>query len=253
MAKPTSVVNLDPIDRKQRQQGMIGRFLITRWSGGKSVVKTEPYGHYMFCGAQRSGKTASVLWYAERLAKKYQKKRIGLLVHKGCNHNESIFKCRIEKFDTPPTVRLWGNFGVGTPFKKEDIYQLIDELDPYANEVRIFLIDEVHTYFPKEGVDKETKQLINRLNGLFSQLAKRNVYLLSTAQIYGRLDKALREQCLYMIDCKVSPINHKLVNEFIKQEDIIADDLGRWAGNPFRIYKHGLSNMQYDTKRLIRE
>lgn len=253
MGSTTSVISLDPIDRKQRQQGMIGRFLITRWSGGKPVVKTEPYGHYMFCGPQRSGKTASVLWYAEVLIKKYKKKKIGILVHKGCKHDDGKFNCKIEKFKEPPVVKLWGNFGVGTQFKKQEIYSLIDGLDPYANEVRIFLIDEVHTYFPKEGVDKETKQLINKLNGLFSQLAKRNVYLLSTAQIYGRLDKALREQSLYMIDCSVSPVNHKLVNEFIKQEEIIADELGRWAGNPFRIYKHGLSNLQYDTKRLIRE
>ena len=130
---------------------------------------------------------------------------------------------------------------------------MIDELDPYANEVRIFMVDEIHTYFPKEGVDKETKLMINKLNAVFSQLAKRNVYLLSTAQIYGRLDKALREQCLYMIDCKVSNLSHKIINDFIRQEDIIADDLGRWAGNPFRIYNHGLSNWNYNTKQLIRE
>lgn len=244
MAKPTSVINLDPIDRKKRQQGIIGRFLITRWSGGKPVRKSEPYGHYMFCGPQRSGKTASVLWYAERLFKKYSRKRIG------------YYDRESEKwigFNKPPEVLVWSNFGIGTQFKKEELFKLIDELDPYANEVRIFLIDEVHTYFPKEGVDKETKQLINKLNGLFSQLAKRNVFLLSTAQIYGRLDKALREQCLYMIDCRVSPVNHKLINEFIKQEDIIADELGRWAGNPFRIYRHGMSSWTYDTKKLIRE
>lgn len=226
MAKAQSVINLDPIDRKKRQQGVIGRLLITRWSGGKSIKKMDSFGHYMFCGPQGSGKTSSALWYAEKLVKKYKRKKY--------------------------KVKLWSNFGVGKSFKKDDLFKLIDEFDPYAKEIRIVLIDEVHTYFPKEGVDKKTKQTINDLNAVFSQLRKRNTYVISTAQIYGRLDKALREQCLYMIDCKVN-IRNKLVNDFIKQEDIICDDLGRWAGTASKIYVHGLSKLEYDTKKLIRE
>lgn len=243
MGKAATVINLDPIDRKKRQQGFIGRLMITRVSGGRPVMKSEPYGHYMFCGPQRSGKTSSVIWYAEKLIRKYGTKKISIYDSE---------KKRFVPFSEPPKVRVWGNFGVGKKFKKEELFKLIDELDPYANEVRIFLVDEIHTYFGKEGVDKETKQMISDLNAVFSQLAKRNVYVLSTAQVYGRLDKALREQCLYMIDCKVS-IGKKLINEFIKQEEIMVDDLGRWAGNPFRIYRHGLSKLEYDTKKLIRE
>lgn len=226
MSRPTSVVNLDPIDRKQRQQGLIGRFLITRWSGGVSVRKMDKFGHYMFCGPQGSGKTSSALWYAEKLGKKYRRKKM--------------------------KVKLWSNFGVGRPIVKGEIFKLIDEFDPYAKEVRIILIDEIHTYFPRDNVDKETKQIINDLNAVFSQLRKRNTYIISTAQIYGRLDKALREQCLFMVDCKVN-IRNRLVNHFIAQEDILCDELGRWAGNPKRIYVHGLSKLEYDTKRLIRE
>lgn len=226
MAKTTSVINLDPIDRKKRQQGLIGRLLITRWSGGKSVKKADGFGHYMFCGAQGSGKTSSALWYAERLAKKYKRKGW--------------------------KVKLWSNFGVGRPIVKEELFKLIDEFDPYEKEVRIVLIDEVHTYFPKDGVDKKTKQMVSDLNAVFSQLRKRNTYIVSTAQIYGRLDKALREQCLYMIDCKVN-MRKRLVNDFIAQEDILCDELGRWAGVPKKVFVHGLSKLEYDTKKLIRE
>lgn len=226
MAKTQSVISLDPIDRKKRQQGVIGKLLISRWYGGKSVKKTDSFGHYMFCGPQRSGKTSSALWYAEKLTKKYRRKKW--------------------------KVKVWSNFGVGKPVIREELYELIDNFDPYAKEVRIVLIDEVHTYFPKDVADKATKKHIQDLNAVFSQLAKRNTYVLSTAQIYGRLDKALREQCLYMVDCRVN-IRSRLVNEFIKQEDIICDDLGRWAGVASRIYVHGLSKYEYDTKRLIRE
>lgn len=227
MARHESIISLDPIDRNKKK-GLIGRLLITRHHRGIKPKKSDPFGHYMFCGPQRSGKTASAVWYAEYLAKKYKKKG---------------FK-----------IRLWSNFGIGNHFKKEQLFDLIDRLDTITEkEVRIFLIDEVHTYFPRDGIiSKEDKIYTSKLNTVFSQLAKRSVYVLSTAQIYGRLDKALREQCLYMIDCKIG-ISGKFVNDFIEQKDILADDLGRWSGDPKFIHSHGLSTIEYDTKRLIKE
>ena len=149
-------------------------------------------------------------------------------------------------------MKIYGNFGLGKKFKMNTLLEQIDNLDPYANEVRIFLIDEIHTYFPRDNATKEQKEIVSKLGTVFSQLAKRNCYVLSTAQIYGRLDKYLREQCLYMVDCHVN-FSSKIVNDFILQDDIICDDLGRWAGRISRRYVHGLPQKAYDTKKLIRE
>lgn len=251
MAKPTSVVNLDPIDRK-KELNWFGRLMITRWSGGRSVVKSEPFGHYMFCGPQRSGKTASVLWYAEKLRKKYKKRRLKYEDHDLCKHDDLIYNCRYLKFDDPPKMKLYSNLGIGKKINKMEIFDTIDQLDPYANEVRIFIIDEFHTYYPKDSTSKEDKETLKKLTAVFSQLAKRNTYVLSTAQVYGRLDKRLREQCLYMVDNKVN-IRNRIVSEFIPEQDILCDDLGRWKGNPKMIYVHGLADVRFDTKRLIRE
>lgn len=55
-----------------------------------------------------------------------------------------------------------------------------------------------------------------------------------------------------MINNKVN-FRGRIVSEFIKGDDIICDDLGRWAGDPSMIYIHGLSSMKYDTKKVIRE
>lgn len=241
MPKQQSIVSLDPIAQK-KQKGFLGRLLVTTYHGGKPVQKTEPFGHYMFCGPQRSGKTASSIWFAEYLLKKYRRKKIKYKDEDG----------NFVKFDELPKVKLWSNFGIGKPFIKSQLFKLIDELDPYANEVRIFIIDEIHTYFPRGGQSKELSIQISAFNTLFSQLAKRNCYVLSTAQVYGRLDKAMREQCLYMVDCRVN-IRGRIVNDFILETDIIADDLGRWAGNPKFIKTHGLATLEYDTKKLIRE
>lgn len=241
MPKPVSVVSLDPIDRKKKI-GVIGRLLITTHHGGKKPLKTLPFGHYMFCGEQRNGKSSSFIWYAEYLAKKLKKKRLWY-------NDNGIMK----KFNEAPKVRLYSNIGIGKAFKRNELHDLIDKLEPYANEVRIFLVDEIHTYFPKEGTNKKEKEEIAALNAVFSQLGKRNCFVLSTAQVYGRLDKALREQCLYMVNCYIHKFSGKIVNEFIPQKDILVDDLGRWAGKPKRILVHGLPKLAYDTKKLIRE
>lgn len=250
MAKPESVISLDVIDRKKKQS-WIGRLLVTRWFKGRSVVKTEPYGHYMFCGSQGSGKSSSVLWYAERLRRRYHKRKIKYLSHDLCTDDHE--NCHYVKFDEPPKVKLYSNYGVGRHLDKKSIYSTVDSFDPYANEVRIVILDEIHSYFPKDGmVDKETKQIQSDLIGLFSQLRKRNTYILSTAQVYGRLSKPLREQCLYMVSCKVN-LSGRLVNDFIPGDSVLCDDLGRWAGTPKHVYVHGLSEINYDSKRLIRQ
>lgn len=241
MSKQQSVITLDPIDSK-RKKNWLERLLITRWSGGRSLIKSEPYGHYMFCGPQGSSKSVSSLWYAEWIRKRYKKRKI--------RYWDDDAQKYI-KFDEPPKVKLYSNVDVGVHVEKKDLANRILSFDPYANEVRIVLIDEIHGYFPKEGNwDKETKALFNQLIPLFSQLRKRNTYVLSTAQVYGRLHKALREQCLYMINCKTS-FRGRAVNEFIRGDDIIADELGRWSGNPSYIRVHGLPKSIYDSKKVI--
>lgn len=236
MSKQQSVISLDPIDRKKRL-GVIGKLLISRWYGGKPVQKMEPFGHYMFCGPQGSGKTASALWYAESLARKYKKPNL-------------VQRLILRKKSRP--VKLWSNIGVGNEIDKNKIFDTINAFNPDDNEIRIVIIDEIHTYFPKGGADKETQKIRDDLIAIFSQLRKRSTFILSTAQIYGRLDKSLREQCLYMIDNKVN-MNGKIISAFIPEKDILCDDLGRWAGNPKHIFIHGLSTLSYDTKKIIRD
>lgn len=77
--KTPSVVSLDPIDR-QKRTGLIGRFFMTRRFGGKAPKKSKPFGHYLFCGKQRQGKTVSAVWYVERLTTQYTKKRYKVVI-----------------------------------------------------------------------------------------------------------------------------------------------------------------------------
>lgn len=226
MARTQSVVSLDPIDRNNRRQsGVIGRLFKTKHYGGKGIKKTDPFGHYLFVGRQRSGKTVSAIWYYEFLKKRYEKQN--------------------------KKVVLFSNMGFGYPLTKATISSLIKKVRFNPDIVYIFIVDELQSYFPKDTKDQTTLRLIDELTGEFSQLGKRQIYVLSTAQIYGRVNKNLREQCLYMVNCRKSKITNKIVNDFIDGDDILCDDLGRWSGEPQKILVHGLPLTNFDTHRMI--
>lgn len=237
--RTTEVKQIDPVEeRKKLQTSFFRRLLITRWHGGPSATKDIPFGHYMFCGPQGSGKTASCIWYYEYLSKKYEKKgyKVG---------------------------HVFSNFGIGRPVTKDTLFPTIYKLavkkdgsSRYHKEdkvINFILLDEFHSYFPKDFATKEDRELIKLLISRFSQLRKAHLFVLSTAQVYGSLDKKLREQCLFMINNKVFPISHWIHSEFFKQEDILCDELGRWSGIPTVIHSHGLPKTQYDTSRLVNE
>lgn len=226
MSRAQSVVNLDPIDRnRKRQPGIIGRFFITKRFGGKAVKQTDEFGHYLFTGKQRSGKTLSALFMAEKLKERYEKRG---------------FK-----------VILYSNFGIGTAFTRLDLFKYFESIKYDPKIVHIFLIDEIQSWFPKDTKDLQILRDIDRLTGEFSQLGKRQIYVLSTAQVYGRLNKNLREQCLYMVNCHLSMFN-KCINDFIPGDDIMCDELGRWSGIPKKIWKHGLPKTKFDTHALVK-
>ena len=223
--KKTSVISLDPIDRRNmKNPGVFGRFMITRRFRGKPIKPLFPFAHYLFCGRQGGGKTASCLFYYEYLQKKYGKRF---------------------------TIKLYSNLGLGSPISKYSISPTIRSIEYSPEVIHIIIIDELQSYFPRDTKDKRTLEEIDKLVSDFSQLRKRSIFVLSTAQIYGRVNKSLREQCLYMINCRKSRVSNKLVNDFIDGDDIICDEQGRWSGTPTRIFVHGLPKTQYDTHRLI--
>lgn len=224
--KSQSVVSLDPIDRQRKKQdSVVGRLFKTRHYGGRKGSFPDPFGHYLFVGKQRMGKTASMIWYYDRLKCKYEKRG--------------------------QTVITYSNLGIGGELTMLTLHDLIVNIEYDPKKVYFFLIDEIQSYFPKDTKNKTLLELIDRLTGDFSQLGKRQIYVFSTAQVYGRLNKNLREQCLYMVSCRRSMFTSRFVNDFIEGDDVLCDDLGRWSGIPKFILVHGLPKLQYDTHKLI--
>lgn len=228
LVKSQSVVSLDPIDRQRKKQdSVISRFFKTRHFVGKNMSNTDPFGHYLFTGKQRQGKTSSAFFFQEKLIDKYQKKG--------------------------KTIKIFDNMGVSDfQLTKFNLPNLCYDIPYDENIVYIFFVDEIQTWYPKDTKDKTTLALIDKLAGAMDQLGKRQIYMLSTAQVYGKVHKLLREQCLYMVYCRRSKlISGRCVNDFIDGDDILCDDLGRWSGIPSKIWVHGLPKTEYDTHRVI--
>lgn len=224
--KTQSVISLDPIDRNNKKRsGILGRFFKTRHFKGKGIKPLDPFGHYLFTGRQGSGKTLSAIWYYEFLKKKYEKRG--------------------------KKIRLFSNMGFGIPLTKWQLHDTILSVVYDPNIINVFIIDELQAWFPKDTKDTATLRLIDELTGDFSQLRKRSIYILSTAQIYGRVNKNLREQCLFMVACRKSKLTNHIVNDFIDGDDILCDDLGRWSGEPVKILVHGLPTTKFDTHKII--
>lgn len=234
--KQQSVISLDPIDRSRKQQNaLLPRLLKTRWSGGKTPHKEIPFGHYLFCGSQGSGKTASALWYAHYLQQRYKKIR-------GADKKSH----KIEWV-------VYSNIGYGKPTSLStcvDTFMKFTARDENPYKFRLIILDEIQSFYGRDTMGKYAKKNLSRLVGIFSQLRKRNTFVLSTAQVYGRVDKSLREQCLFMVNCRKT-FTGRLANEFISGDDIICDDMGRWSGIPKKIFVHGLSKIRYNTAKII--
>lgn len=126
--RPQSVISLDPIDRNNKKRsGPIGRLLKTRHYRGKGMKKTDPYGHYLFVGRQRSGKTVSAVWYYEFLKKHYERQN--------------------------KRVVLYSNMGLGNFVCKSNLSSIIRNIQYTKDIVYIFIIDELQSYFPKDTKD----------------------------------------------------------------------------------------------------
>lgn len=248
-------------ERKKLQTSVIRRLFITQHFSGKGIVKDMPFGHYMCCGPQGSGKTATCTWLLEYFILKYSKHN-PIKPQLGDYRVGHIFS----NFINPGSYSLpgYGKIYVESVNKStlfDTIYKLACKKDGssrYKKDDKImnfFLLDEFHTYFPDDGamMTKEDKKYMYLLKNRFSQLRKAHTFVVSTCQVYGDLNINLRRQCLEMVSTRKSKLSNKLVSDFYKKEDILCDELGNWSGIPHVIRVHGLSSIPFDTSRLINE
>lgn len=137
--------------------------------------ETDEYGVYCFCGKQGTGKTYSAISFIKN--KKERNQKIITNVYSYYDRNKDI--CIYEP----------------------DIIKIIKicEQEKYRNKYIIFY-DEIFTYLEKGG--KMNKEVL----AFLSQMRKRGLYFITTAQEWLEIHMTFRRYTRYQIECQMKNI-----------------------------------------------
>ena len=166
------------------------------------------YGFWCYCGLGGSGKTLSMVNKLVAIKEKYPKVKI---------LTNFTFELADGKIDSWRDLLDTTNFSVEEITEKEykrfvkyctykedkgEIWQEIvnDELKYYVkrNHGVIFGFDEIHLTFESTKWEDAPSNLLDYI----SQQRKFHKLILATSQVFTRIDKKLREQTNYVIECR---------------------------------------------------
>lgn len=126
----------------------------------------KEYGMTMYCGRQGAGKTMGMTTYLESMRKKYPDALI--ITNYGYIHETQAFKDWNDFFEVKN-----GTKGV------------------------IFAIDEIQNEFSSSAWKNFPESLLTEV----TQQRKQRVKIVCSSQIFTRVAKPLREQCMEVVDC----------------------------------------------------
>jgi len=127
----------------------------------------QPFGLKMFCGKQGSGKTMSMVWYLDRLRKRY------------------------------PRALIFTNFSY---CHQTAPLENLNDLLKYRNGTDgvIFALDEIQNEFSSASSKDFPETLLSEI----TMQRKQRMTILASSQVFSRIAKPLREQCFEVMYCQ---------------------------------------------------
>lgn len=166
------------------------------------------YGFWCFCGLGGSGKTISMVNYLSKIKQKYPKVKI--LTNFSFNEADgkinswrdllNTFNIHIEEI-TEKEYKNFKKYKVYSEEKGELFMEILNqELKFFVvrNHGVIFGFDEIHLTFESTKWEDAPSNLLDYI----SQQRKLHKFILASSQVFTRIDKKLREQTNYVIECK---------------------------------------------------
>lgn len=153
----------------------------------------KPYGVYMFCGRQGSGKTMGLTYMLEKYRRRYPKAKI--YTNMAYTHEDAPLKSLNDLLD-----KSLYNGKLGT----------------------IFVLDEVQNEFSCAT----SKDFPESLLQLITMQRKQKILILCSSQVFTRVAKPIREQCFYVVNCKT------IAGRYTKLKWYNADLYLDYADNP---------------------
>jgi Zonular occludens toxin (Zot). len=188
----------------------------------------DMYGVYLFCGRVGTGKTISMVRRAERIKRRYPNVKI-----------YSNFTCTI----SDGLITCW-----------QDILDFQNEDDNGVNQGILFLFDEIHLTFDSQSWKDAPANLLEYIS------LQRHFHkcIFGSSQVWSRVNKVIREQSDWVIECK-SYFGSRLIRniQFSQEEYNVNGDLKgsgirkrHWKSNKCFYASDKLRNL-YNTDEII--
>lgn len=198
-------------------------FILDIYRMDKTVFRG--YGFWGFVGLGGSGKTLSIVDYLIIMREKYPKVKI--LTNFECSvDNGKILSWRdLLEIENKEIVEISeSEYYKFKKWKRKNIWiEIIDgELFFFEekNNGVIFGFDEIHLTFESTKWEDAPDNLLDYI----SQQRKLHKQIVASSQVFTRINKKLREQTNYVIECKSFLMGRLVVNKYYNTAEYIAND-----------------------------
>lgn len=222
----------------------------------KDIIRSDKnvfhgYGFWAFCGLGGSGKTLSIVEYLIRIKKRYP--NVLVLSNFNCDladrqitswkdlldiTNINTYEITMKEYDK--RVK-WG---------QKHIFMTVDDNNiihykKTVNDGVIYAFDEIHLTFESTKWQDAPENLLDYI----SQQRKYHKQIVSSSQVFTRINKKLREQTNYVVECKSIFRGRLVINSYYKTVEYIANDEKMDKGSRKRKVKKRYVFVAYDNIR----
>lgn len=224
------------------------------------------YGFWCYCGLGGSGKTLSMVNYLTQLKKKYPRVKIFTnfdyeYADGKINSWRDLLKITNITVDEI-SEKKYKKFVKNSTYKSADLWSEVDletgELRYFVrrNHGVIFGFDEIQLTFDSTNWESAPNNLLEYI----SQQRKLHKLILSSSQVFTRINKKLREQTNIIVECKSLFLGRVIINKFYNTPDYITNDekMDRGARKRRTVKKevfvaHDYIRNLYDTSQIMKE
>lgn len=224
-------------------------FIIDIYKRDKGVFRG--YGFWSFCGLGGSGKTLSIVRYLLRIQKKYP--NVKVYTNFAYKNRDGDIKSWHDLLDTE-NINIYEitrkEYDKRSKWGQRHIYMCLtdDNQIIYKKKINdgvIFGFDEIHLTFESTKWQDAPGNLLDYV----SQQRKLHKQILGSSQVFTRIDKKLREQTNYVIECKSIFGGRLVINSYYKTLEYIANGDKMDKGQRKRKVHRRISYVAYDNIR----
>ncbi len=233
------------------------------------------YGFHLYCGLGGSGKTLSIVNYLLLLRRKYPKLKIytnfyfteGDGIIKNWSDLINITNYETIEIDESEYKRLC--FLKPRKEEKEFYKKEVECLNEETGEIQkifkyykiinhgvVFGFDEIHMTLSSDNWKSRPDDLLYYI----SQQRKMHKQIVASSQVFTRIDKTLREQTNFVVDCKSFLMGRLCSNKYYYTEEYLANDEKKDKGprkRKFKKYRIFIAvdkiRNAYDTEEIMKE